>query len=221
MENNQKNRLTLIKDLGCIKPKPTSNYKKRYGLYKCSCGNELTVAITAVKNNHTRSCGCLRKEVSKDTLTTHGLRNHRIYDFWKNMMYRCYGKNYTHKQHYRDKGIKVCIRWHNVDNFIKDMDITYFDGASLDRVDNNSGYSKDNCRWTNKSIQSQNTNKIRINNTSGYRGVTLEKRTGKFYARITVKNKAKQLGTFDTKIEAAKAYDRYVKDNNLEHTTNF
>ena len=221
MENNQENRLTLIKDLGYIKPKPTSNYKKRYGLYRCECGNKLTVTTTAVKNNHTKSCGCLRKEVSRATLTTHGLRNHRLYEFWKNMMYRCYGKNYTLKQHYKGKGIEVCDSWHNVDNFIKDMDITYFNGASLDREDNDRGYNKDNCRWTTLSIQSQNTRKIRKNNTSGYRGVTLEKRTGNFYTRITVENKVVRLGTFNTAIEAAKAYDKYIKDNNLEHTTNF
>jgi len=106
-------------------------------------------------------------------------------------------------------------------NFINDMYPSFQEGLSLDRIDNNKGYSLDNCRWTNKTIQARNTCKIQKNNTSGYRGVYLYKRTGKYVVRIRVNYTRINLGAFTTAIEAAKAYDKYVIDNNLEHTKNF
>ena len=57
-------------------------------------------------------------------------------------------------------------------------------------------------------------------NTSGYRGVGLKKSSSKYYAAITINNKTKHLGYFTTAFEAAKAYDQYVIENNLEHTVN-
>lgn len=68
------------------------------------------------------------------------------------------------------KGIKVCNRWLKVENFIEYVS-KLSRRIALDRENNNEGYSKDNCRWTTKCIQSRNQIKIRINNTSGYRGV--------------------------------------------------
>lgn len=137
------------------------------------------------------------------------------------MMERCNNINHKDYKYYGARGISVCDEWHNIQNFIKDMYPYFEDGLTLDRIDNDKDYSKDNCRWTNKKIQSRNTRKIRSNNTSGYRGIVFDKKRNKFRAKISVDNKSIHLGRFITALEAARAYDNYIITNNLEHTRNF
>jgi len=212
MENNQKP--ILIKDLGTQYTTKNSKNRIRYGLYKCFCGNEFKAPTAKIKIGHTKSCGCLYKKQN-------GLCNHRMYSVWSNMKARCYNKNHKYYSYYGGKGIIICDRWMNLKNFIEDMYPTYKDGLSIDRIDGEMNYQPSNCRWTTKTVQSRNTKRIRKNNTSGYRGVNINRNNSRWTASIRIQGKANRIGTFDTKIEAAKAYDKYVKDNNLEHTTNF
>ena len=154
---------------------------------------------------------------------SHGLSNHRLYKTWSGMMERCYktskgSKNYSG---YRGRGIIVCERWHNVANFIEDMFPSFIEGLSLDRINVEGNYEMENCRWVDKNTQAQNTRKIMITNTSGYRGVCWDKRECKWKVRITVNNKSKHLGYFTNPEEGARAYDQYIIDNNLAHTKNF
>ena len=60
--NKNQNNLILLEDLGMLFSNEASKKKKRFGLYKCFCGNEFKVRIESVKANHTKSCGCLHKE---------------------------------------------------------------------------------------------------------------------------------------------------------------
>ena len=108
-----------------------------------------------------------------------------------------------------------------VENFIEDMSLTYKQGLSLDREDNDGNYEPSNCRWVSMTTQAQNTRILRSTNTSGFRGVTKKKENNKFRARIEVATKSIHLGYFETALEAAKVYDKYIIDNNLEHTKNF
>lgn len=87
---------------------------------------------------------------------THGLRNHRLYPVWKAMMSRC--KNPLDKRwaRYGARGIDVCERWLEVQNFVADMDQSYVPGLQIDRIDNNRGYSLANCRWATKAQQARN-----------------------------------------------------------------
>ena len=216
MLNNQK-ELILLEDLGYLFPKEDSKTKRRYGVFKCYCGKEFKALIPNVKIGHTKSCGCLHIKSKR----THGLTKHRLYDTWNNMMKRCYVKTNNNYASYGGRGITVCDEWKNTENFINDMYSSYKEGLTLDRENNNLGYSKDNCRWVNQKIQSRNTRVLRINNSSGYRGVCWHKATNKFIAKITVNLKSIYLGLFTTALEGAKAYDKYIIDNNLEHTKNF
>ena len=84
----------------------------------------------------------------------------------------------------------------------------------------NGNYEKENCRWANKSTQQRNTRKLISTNKSGYRGVTWHKAKKKWNAQIKVNYKRIHLGSFLTALDGAKAYDKYVIDNNLEHTIN-
>lgn len=209
---NENQKPTLIKDLGMMFPKETSKQKKRFGIYQCQCGAEFRTQTDDVKSGRTESCGCTR--------TTHGLSNHILFQTWKNMIERTSNPKYKAFRDYGGRGIAVCERWKDVSLFIEDMQPSYQEGLSIDRIDNNGNYSPDNCRWETRTVQSRNTRLIRVDNKSGHRGVGFHKASGKWVARIGVNGKHKHLGLFTTAEEAAKAYDRFVIDNNLEHTIN-
>ena len=82
------------------------------------------------------------------------------YNSWKAMMARCYSESHKHYSYYGAKGISVCEEWHDFDAFYSDMG-NRSKGMSLDRVNNDKGYSKDNCRWATAKEQANN----RSNNT--------------------------------------------------------
>jgi hypothetical protein len=86
---------------------------------------------------------------------------------------------------------------------------------SIDRIDNNGNYEPSNCRWVDKIIQSRNQ-RICKNNTSGFKGVSYIKKTGRYRARININKKNIHLGHFLTPLEGAIAYNNYIIENNLE-----
>ena len=133
------------------------------------------------------------------------------------MRARCYNTNRDYYLDYGGRGIKVCDRWLDIRNFIEDMYPSYQEGLTLDRVDVDGNYEPDNCRWATKSTQAQNTRDIMKTNTSGYRGVSWDKRGKRWRVRIRVENKHIHLGYHQTALEGAKAYETYVRLNNLEH----
>ena len=204
--------LVLLKDLGMLYPNNIAKYKVRFGIYECFCGTEFKANSNNVKHKLVMSCGCIKK--------THGLTYHRLYKTWNGMMQRCLNKKHPGYKDYGGRGINVCERWKDIKNFIDDMFPDFQEGLSLDRKDNNKGYSKENCRWINETIQNRNRRVIQKNNTSGFRGVYWCKDINKWKAVIGVNSKYKHLGYFVDKLEAAKVYDKYVLDNNLEHTIN-
>lgn len=212
----------LIEDLGMLFPKPSSTRKRRYGLYLCNCSKIFIARTDQIISSHTKSCGCHKKIMAKITHEKHKLSTHRLYNTWQHMISRC--TNTKHKQYksYGGRGITVCDRWLDVSNFIKDMDDTYEYNLSIDRINNDSGYSPENCRWTTREIQTQNTRLIRSTNTSGYRGVR-ESYPGsnRWMSKIGINRKAISLGTFDYPWTAAYVYDSYAIKHKTNHTKNF
>ena len=206
--------LILLEDLGMKYPTEKSVKKYRYGLYKCICGKEFETQIANIKNGNTKSCGCLRG-------INHNLSNHKLYNTWHKMIDRCTNHKSKKYENYGGRGIEVCDRWLDINNFIEDMFPSFIEGLTLDRINNDLGYSKENCRWANQNIQSRNTRKIRANNTSGFRGVCWHKKDKKWVARVKVNNNQIILGYYKSAMDAAKAYDNYIIKNNLEHTRNF
>ena len=220
MENNQK-KLILLKDLGMKYPNVNSKQKKRYGLYKCFCGKEFETQSYYIKIKHTQSCGCHNINQIKKRSVIHNLSRHRLYGTWLGMMDRCNDKNNRRYKDYGGLGIVVCEEWNNIENFINDMFPSFIEGLTIDRKDNNKGYCKENCRWTTKTIQNRNTRILKSTNTSGFRGVSYNKKLKKYSSSITVNRKNIHLGYFNNALEAGLCRDKYIIKNNLEHTLNF
>lgn len=143
--------LTVIERSGVDKAKRNSTW-----LCKCKCGNYSIVQRSALVSGHTSSCGCKNAE-SKNV--THGMSKTRLYSEWLSMRKRCNNATKKDFKCYQGKGITVCDEWDK--NFIafKDWALShgYTDELTIDRIDNDCGYSPDNCRWV--TITEQQTNK--------------------------------------------------------------
>jgi len=135
---------------------------------ECECGKIIIVRGKNLLRGNTTSCGCRKKE---GTHTTHGLSKgkNRIYNIWLGMKQRCNYKKAINYKNYGGRGIKVCERWKKFENFFEDMDKSYkihlkeFGkiNTSLDRIDNEKGYSKENCKWSTKTEQYFNSRSIK------------------------------------------------------------
>jgi hypothetical protein len=214
--------MTLLKDLGLRKPTPTSSYNKRFGLYLCECGNTFETQIGHVKSGNTTSCGCVKLENARKASTTHALSKHALYSVWLDMKKRVNTKKVKYKISYTDKNITICDDWKNNFQSFYDWSLLngYEESLSIDRIDNDLGYSPDNCRWTSMSTQCQNTRLLRSNNKSGYRGVSYAKRENKWTASILDNGVKTNFGYFSTALEAATAYNNYVITNKSHHPLN-
>lgn len=193
-------RLTVLEEVDVIR----SGVKRKYLKCVCDCGNKKTVRRDSVRAGDIVSCGCKRGK-------THGMRNTRFYSIWDNMKQRCSNPNTTNYENYGGRGIKVCDRWHSFEGFRDDMYESYKNHAeehgehdtSIDRINNDKGYYKANCRWATQSQQSRNQ-RVNSLNTSGYRGVSYDKVKEKWFAYIEIDSKRKSLGFYDEFKDAAR-----------------
>ena len=78
------------------------------------------------------------------------------YAVWKTMRNRCKSKRHNRYASYGGRGITVCDEWSSFDKFWEDMGDTYKDGLTLDRIDPNGDYCKENCRWVTQKVQQRN-----------------------------------------------------------------
>lgn len=192
-------------------------------MFRCECGVEKRVSVHAVKSGKTKSCGCLRITKAK----THGMSKIPEYAIWVAMKARCYNESSKDYKDYGGRGITVCDRWiSSFTNFIEDMGVRKEKGLTLDRRNNDEGYSPENCKWVTASEQA--CNKRMTGKTSKYRGVTISGRkrdkwtaTTKYTPEGESKSKNHYIGVFLSEIEAAKAYDAKVIELNLKRHINF
>ena len=123
---------------------------------KCECGNRTIVAGNELREGETKSCGCLIRDVLIKQNTKHNLCHSRGYKSWSQMIQRCENPKATFYIHYGGRGIKVCEHWHKFENFYEDMG-NCPDNLELNRINNNNGYFKENCKWSSKQEQMRNT----------------------------------------------------------------
>lgn len=178
---------------------------------KCECGNVVLVNTSKLTTGHTRSCGCLQKERTSEASLIHGKSKSRIHKEWRGILHRCKNPSASHYENYGGRGIKVCDEWQGENGFLNfykwSMENGYADNLTLDRKNNDKGYSPDNCRWVTHQENCWNRG-TRKDSRTGKAGVTMVvTRTGKIKYRscIMVNGKNIHLGYFYNLDEAIKA----------------
>ena len=138
---------------------PATNGRRVKWICVCSCGNRTTVTGRNLQSGNSKSCGCLQAERRGATQRTHGLTKQRVYRIWLSMKSRCkYPSHYTYR-FYGAKGVKYDPRWESFDAFLSDMGHPPDDSMTLDRIDPEGHYSRQNCRWVTMQAQKNNMRK--------------------------------------------------------------
>jgi len=123
---------------------------------RCSCGNIANCTSGNLNSGNSTSCGCIGNKKTSERNFVHGMSKHPMYQIWLAMRNRCNykaGKNY---HYYGGRGIGICKEWGIFPVFLEDMGPRPTPNHSLDRIDNDKGYSKENCQWATPIQQANN-----------------------------------------------------------------
>lgn len=153
-------RLTVISLYSRATKKPPQQTK---WLCKCDCGNEKIASREGLIKGKTNSCGCLRKEITAKRRRIHSKTRTRLYKVWISMKARCNNPNNKRYSSYGGRGITICDEWlHDFQAFYDWATANGYDETAnfgqctIDRIDNDKGYSPDNCRWVTMAEQNKN-----------------------------------------------------------------
>lgn len=149
----------------------------------CECGEQTIVAGNNLTNGHTTACGA-----KHHNRNYHGKTGTELYHVWENMKARCSNPKHPSYADYGGRGIAMCREWMNFRNFEKDMAGSFKAGLTIDRKNNNAGYSKENCRWITQAEQ--------VNNTRANRNFTFNGETKNIAQWARAKNISKSTLTY-------------------------
>lgn len=141
---------------------PAGQDKQGYFIFKCECvcGKICEVRGNGIKSGHNKSCGCRNARSSYK----HGMTKTKFYNCWRGILKRSTLKSRKDYNRYGGRGIKICNEWKDFEVFKGDMHESFKEHVktngekftSLDRIDNNKGYYKSNCRWATPKQQANN-----------------------------------------------------------------
>jgi len=157
-------RLTVVSEVAKREGDPDRRW-----LCRCECGRDVTTKCRTLVAGHSRSCGCLQREVAAAHIRivarknrTHGLSYSPEWNAWSSMRARCGNPSDEAYHWYGGRGITVSQEWDTFEQFIADMGMRPSPKHSLGRVDNELGYSKENCRWETWTQQQRNRRSSRM-----------------------------------------------------------
>lgn len=195
--------------------------RKLLQLLGTECGRNIihpNIWVNALMSEYKPISDISKSNTFTDNRLVHGYKNTKIWRTYYNIKQRCNNKKHPRFKDYGGKGIKMCKEWENdIMSFISwAINNGYNENLTIDRIDNLKNYSPDNCRCVSFSTQAINTN-VRKDNTSGYRGVSYDKKNGnRIRANIQINKKIHFLGYFDTLEEASEAYElAFIERENL------
>jgi len=140
--------------------KKTIDYDTLYNLYIIK-GLKMTEICKELKSGNETICRELKRhglsKKTSDYITTHGMSDTRVYKIWQQMKVRCDNPKSIHYSNYGGKGITYDINWEKFEGFWEDMKHGYLDGLTIDRINGNKDYCKENCQWS--TYVEQNNNK--------------------------------------------------------------
>lgn len=128
------------------------------------CGNEKSLMTSEILKHRNPLCACRRHNYAKAQKLETGESKTRLYKIWVGMLSRCEDPDSLGAKYYYNKGIRVCDEWRENFHGFKRWSIEngYTDVLTIDRIDNDLGYSPDNCRWVTKDVQYNNKKRIQI-----------------------------------------------------------
>ena len=203
-------RLTVLREFH----EKTRDNKYKYECI-CSCGNSEVVIKTAslLRSGQTKSCGCLQRENAKlqceNNRVDNPIADTPTYIAWKNMKARCDDINHQAYENYGARGITYDQKWSTFNGYLEDMGEVP-EKLTLNRIDVNLNYSKENCEWADNYKQGRDRRKPKNGKSSQYKGVSFNKAEGKYKCSVRYKGVIYHLGYHLDPLVLALRYDEKV-----------